>query len=53
MAKGRLVFDGEPKALSDSLARDIYGFEANEVMDTSATVTPVPTNEALAGAAAG
>jgi len=33
MAAGRLVFDGAAATLSDALARDIYGLEANEVLD--------------------
>jgi phosphonate transport system ATP-binding protein len=34
MAEGRLVFDGAPKALTEAVAREIYGLEANEVIDT-------------------
>ena len=41
MAGGRLVFDGAPEALTDDVARELYGLEAGEVMDTPATA-PVP-----------
>src|SRR6187399_108163 len=33
MAAGRVVFDGVPAALTDSVARDLYGLEAGEVVD--------------------
>ena len=33
MAQGRLVFDGQPHALTDEIARELYGLEAGEVMD--------------------
>ena len=33
MAAGRVVFDGAPEALTESLARDIYGLEADDVME--------------------
>ena len=33
MAAGRVVFDGAPEALTDDVARDLYGLEAGEVMD--------------------
>ena len=33
MAGGRLVFDDAPDALTDDVARQLYGLEANEVMD--------------------
>ena len=32
MAAGRVVFDGAPAALTDAAARDLYGFEAGDVM---------------------
>jgi phosphonate transport system ATP-binding protein len=32
MAAGRLVFDGAPEALTDDVARELYGLEADEVM---------------------
>ncbi len=33
MAGGRVVFDDVPAALTESVARDLYGLEANEVME--------------------
>jgi phosphonate transport system ATP-binding protein len=45
MAEGRLVFDGSPAALTDSAARELYGLEAGDVMDTTGTAMP-----ALSGA---
>ena len=33
MAAGRLVFDDVPAALTDDVARELYGLEANEVME--------------------
>ena len=32
MASGRVVFDGEPAALTDHIARELYDLEADEVM---------------------
>ncbi len=36
MAGGRLVFDGTPEALTEDVARELYGLEAGEVMDRAA-----------------
>ncbi|MBV9219486.1 MAG: phosphonate ABC transporter ATP-binding protein [Methylobacteriaceae bacterium] len=36
MAQGRIVFDGAPAMLTDATARQLYGLEAGEVMDTTA-----------------
>jgi phosphonate transport system ATP-binding protein len=36
MAAGRVVFDDAPEALTDGVARELYGLEANEVMPTAA-----------------
>ena len=33
MSQGRVVFDGAPGTLTDELARELYGMEANEVID--------------------
>src|SRR6478735_5189195 len=41
MSAGRLVFDGAPEALTDDVARELYGLEAGEVMDQHQP-TPVP-----------
>ncbi|MBV8566446.1 MAG: phosphonate ABC transporter ATP-binding protein [Methylobacteriaceae bacterium] len=46
MAQGRIVFDGAPAMLTDATARQLYGLEAGEVMDTTAAD---PT-QAIAGA---
>jgi phosphonate transport system ATP-binding protein len=42
MAQGRVVFDGPPKQLSDAVARELYGMEAGEAMDTAGTAMPAP-----------
>ena len=34
MSEGRVVFDAPPAALTDDLARELYGLEAGEVLDT-------------------
>ena len=33
MAQGRVVFDGAPAALTEAVARELYGMEAHEVLD--------------------
>jgi phosphonate transport system ATP-binding protein len=33
MAQGRIVFDGTPQELTDAAARELYGIEANEVLE--------------------
>jgi len=40
MAQGRVVFDGAPEALTNDMARKLYGMEAGEVMDTAGTAMP-------------
>lgn len=50
MAGGRVVFDDVPSALTDVVARDLYGIEAGEVMDTerpTGAAEPVPAAAAL------
>ncbi len=47
MAQGRVVFDGAPEALTDGAARDLYGIEAGDVVDSH---TPVPSVAAYAEA---
>jgi phosphonate transport system ATP-binding protein len=39
MAQGRVVFDGAPEALTDGVARDLYGIEAGDVVGSH---PPVP-----------
>ena len=34
MSQGRVVFDAPPSALTDDVARELYGLEAGEVLDT-------------------
>jgi phosphonate transport system ATP-binding protein len=45
MAQGRIVFDGVPQALTDTTARELYGLEAQEVIDTSGTAMPVAVRD--------
>jgi phosphonate transport system ATP-binding protein len=48
MAQGRIVFDDAPEALTEQVARDLYGLEAHEAM----TILPPPPAGALEPAAA-
>jgi phosphonate transport system ATP-binding protein len=48
MAAGRVVFDDVPAALTDDLARDLYGLEAGDVIDAPA---PELAHTPAAGAA--
>lgn len=41
MAGGRVVFDGAPAALTEGVARDLYGLEAGEVMDVAPRPEPI------------
>jgi phosphonate transport system ATP-binding protein len=52
MAAGRIVFDGAPAALTDPLAREIYGLEADEVMDGKEHAHGVRDSAPALGAAA-
>ena len=45
MAQGKVVFDDVPQALTDGLARELYGLDAGEVMDTAGTALPSPVQE--------
>ena len=52
LAAGRLVFDGAPAALTDRVARDLYGLESADVLGQAARPDFVPGAEpgfALAG----
>ena len=47
MAQGRVVFDGPPDALTDAVARELYGLEASEVLGQAVPVAaPVVTHAA-------
>ncbi|MGL4635446.1 MAG: phosphonate ABC transporter ATP-binding protein [Beijerinckiaceae bacterium] len=49
MAQGKVVFDGAPEDLTESVARELYGLEANEVMTVLPPVAaPVPHLEPVA-----
>jgi phosphonate transport system ATP-binding protein len=52
MAAGSVVFDGAPEALTPDVARDLYGLEANEVMDPNGGIRemPMPTPAATVAA---
>jgi len=53
MAAGRVVFDDVPAALTDSVARELYGLEAADVIGASADASlPTLGGEAAAPAAA-
>ena len=45
MAQGKVVFDGAPQTLTDDVARELYGLDAGEVMDTAGTALPVLEQE--------
>lgn len=40
MAAGKVVFDGVPQQLTNDIARDLYGLEANSVVDAAPTQQP-------------
>ena len=40
MAQGRIVFDGAPSQLTHDVARDLYGLEANDVVDATPAGAP-------------
>ena len=42
MSAGRVVFDGAPSALTESIARELYDLEADEVMGTMPAHMPAP-----------
>lgn len=52
MSAGRIVFDGAPAALTDSIARELYDLEAGEVMDKMPDFTPGELAPAFGNAAA-
>jgi phosphonate transport system ATP-binding protein len=40
MARGRVVFDAAPEALTDAVARDLYGLDADEVLGAAEAEEP-------------
>jgi phosphonate transport system ATP-binding protein len=50
MSAGRIVFDGAPEALTETVLREIYGQSAHAVLDERITSTALPAG-ALAAAA--
>ena len=50
MSAGRVVFDGAPEELTESVARDLYGLEANDVMDNGLApeLSGLPETNAIA-----
>jgi phosphonate transport system ATP-binding protein len=42
MAGGRVVFDGVPAELTEDVARELYGMEANEVLAPAKAPVPEP-----------
>jgi phosphonate transport system ATP-binding protein len=52
MAGGRLVFDGAPAELTDAVAREIYGLEADDVMDARPAAAGMPGKLPALGEAA-
>jgi phosphonate transport system ATP-binding protein len=51
MSAGRIVFDGAPAALTDSIARELYDLEAGEVMDRTPDLVPGELTPAFGNAA--
>lgn len=45
MSKGAVVFDGNPDALTDEKAREIYGAEADEAFEASVTSTSLASSK--------
>jgi phosphonate transport system ATP-binding protein len=52
MAAGRLVFDGAPARLTDAVAREIYGLESEEVLDSAPRAEGAPKRVPALGEAA-
>ena len=54
MAAGRLVFEGTPAMLTEAVARDLFGLDAGDVLDTSAAPIgmrePIPAIARVAAA---
>lgn len=52
MSAGRIVFDGAPAALTESIARELYDLEAGEVMDGTPDFVPGDLTPAFGSVAA-
>ena len=50
MAAGRVVFDGAPSELTEPVARELYGMEADEVLDRPGSDVRAPAGASLATA---
>jgi phosphonate transport system ATP-binding protein len=48
MKAGRVVFDGSPEALTEDAIIDLYGLEANDVIDVPSRAVARPTQQAPA-----
>jgi len=48
MAAGRVVFDGAPEALTDAVARELYGMEAKDVVGATPAEAPAAAEAAAA-----
>ena len=51
MSAGRVVFDGVPEELTEDVARDLYGLEADDVLDFDPAIAPEGFRGAVAAAA--
>jgi phosphonate transport system ATP-binding protein len=47
MAQGRVVFDDVPEALTEDVARELYGLEAHEVMNANSATADMPSGMAV------
>jgi phosphonate transport system ATP-binding protein len=47
MAQGRIVFDDVPEALTEDVARELYGLEAHEVMNANSATADMPSGMAV------
>jgi phosphonate transport system ATP-binding protein len=45
MSAGRVVFDGAPEALTENVARELYGLEAGEVLADEVLADEVPVHD--------
>jgi phosphonate transport system ATP-binding protein len=50
MSAGQVVFDATPAGLTESVARELYGLEAGEVMEAPRERQSIPAKAASAAA---